>query len=344
MGIIRTVCGDIDSLSVSRLLMHEHVLFDIVPPQATGDRHATIDISNRWQIDYRSNDNPANAHQQDVDIASAELSTLAADGGGLIVDQSVGGLARDALGLLQASRASGVAVVACAGLYTESYLDDATLALDVDALTERFILEVTVGLDGTNVRAGLIGEIGCSWPLAAVEGRSLVAAARASVATGAAISVHPGRHPQAAHDIVDILLAEGAQPARIIISHMDRTYPDGKGIQALLERGVNVEWDFFGIEQSHYWMAENVEIPTDGMRLRLIRKMVDAGFAERILLSQDICTKTRLTHWGGHGYGHLFRNVLPLMRQTGFEDSLTDILINGNPRRLLTIEENLHDN
>lgn len=341
MSFIRTVCGDIDPLSVSRLLMHEHVLFDIVPPGARGDRDEPITLANRWQIDYRSNDNPANAHQQDHHVATAELQALARDGGGLIVDQSVGGLARDAAGLRDISRLSGVAVVACAGLYTESYLDNTTLAMDVDALAERFVHEVTVGLDGTDVKAGLIGEIGCSWPLAEIERRSLIAAARASVTTGAAISVHPGRHPEAAHEILDILLDAGADPGRIIICHMDRTYPDGCGVEQLLARGVNVEWDFFGIEQSHYWMGD-VELPTDRKRLELIRSMMDAGHAEQILLSQDICTKTRLTQWGGHGYGHLFRNVLPLMWQAGFTESLTDILINSNPRRLLTIEENLN--
>ena len=98
---------------------------------------------------------------------------------------------------------------------------------------------------------------------------------------------------------------------------MDRTHPDGDGIPPLLARGANVEWDFFGIEQSHYWMGD-VELPTDLDRLRLIARFAEAGHAEQIPISHDICTKTRLRRWGGHGYGHILRNMPALMRRLGF--------------------------
>jgi phosphotriesterase-related protein len=58
------------------------------------------------------------------------------------------------------------------------------------------------------------------------------------------------------------------------------------------------------------------------------------------LISQDICTKTRLRQWGGHGYGHILRNVVPLMKKFGFEASLINQLLRENPLRLLTIKEN----
>lgn len=338
MGYVRTVTGDMDPAELGNVAIHEHVLFDIVPPDAVGDRDNSICPEDRWQIDYRSNEHPANAHQTDVDVASAELRHFARDGGGLIVDQSVHGLARDAEGLARASRASGVSVVAAAGCYTSAYLSEPVLALDTDALTERFAAEVTEGLDGTTIRAGLIGEIGCSWPMAPFERRALLAGARAALRTGAALSVHPGRALEACTEILDIVQAEGLDPARTILCHMDRTHPDGDGIAALLERGANVEWDFFGIEQSHYWMA-SVDLPTDRDRIRLIRDFAEAGYADRILVSQDICTKTRLHSWGGHGYGHLFRNVAPLMRRFGFESGLIDRLMRDTPLRLLTLQE-----
>lgn len=337
MGRIRTVIGDIESESINNMLMHEHVLFDIVPPGIEGDRHAPITMQDRWQVNYRSNEKPANALQQDHNIAATELLAFAGDGGELIVDQSVYGLARDPLGLHAASRSSGVHVVACAGLYTAAYLDATVKALDVDALVNRFVSEVTLGIDGTDVRAGLIGEIGCSWPIEPIESRALIAAACASQETGASISVHPGRHPDACDQIIDILLAAGANPERVVLCHMDRTYPNGKGVEALLMRGVNVEWDFFGVEQSHYWMG-NVALPTDRERLQLIHALADAGFAERILVSQDICTKTRLLTWGGHGYGHLLRNIVPLMHNLGYDNRLVHQLVSDNPRRLLTLE------
>ncbi|MEJ6684359.1 MAG: aryldialkylphosphatase [SAR86 cluster bacterium] len=335
---MRTVLGDVDPKDVGQVLFHEHVLFDIVPPGSAGDREAEINFQNCWQIDYRSNENPANSHQIDPDIAAQELHHLAEDGGSLIVDQSVGGLARDPEGLAQAARASGIHVVAAAGSYTSAYLSPSDMAMDIDALTHRYTVEVIDGLDGTSIRAGLIGEMGCSWPIHPFERRALKAAARAACATGAALSVHPGRAPEACSEILDITEAEGLDPSRTVLCHMDRTHPEGDGIAKLLKRGANVEWDFFGIEQSYYWMGE-VTLPTDRDRVRLIRNFADAGHGDQILVSQDICTKTRLRRWGGHGYGHILRNVAPLMRQLGLEASLIDQLLRATPLRLLTLQE-----
>lgn len=336
--MVRTVLGDVSPDAIGPVMVHEHVLFDLVPPGALGDRDAEISAEERWQIDYLSNAAPANAHQRDPDIAAEELRHFAADGGSLIVDQSVAGLARDPLGLVHASKAGGVHVVAAAGVYTAPYLPPDLAAMDVDALTSRFVAEVTEGIDGTEVRAGLIGEIGCSWPLHPVEDRALRAGARAAVITGAALSVHPGRAPSACADILDITEAEGLPPARTILCHMDRTHPDGAGIAPLLKRGATVEWDFFGIEQSHYWMGE-VELPTDLERLRLIDRCAQAGHADQILIGHDICTKTRLRRWGGHGYGHILRNVTRLMRRLGFDPTLISRLLRDTPLRMLTLPE-----
>ncbi len=337
MGVVRTVLGDVEAGDIGPALLHEHVLFDIVPPGASGDRDAKIGMEDRWQTDYRSNEAPANAHQRDVGIAARELALYATDGGSLIVDQSVAGLARDAQGLARASRASGVHVVAAAGTYTAPFLHPALVALDEAALAVRFASEIETGLDGTDIRAGVIGEIGCSWPLEPVERRALVAAARAQRQTGAAVSVHPGRHEDACVQILDVMEDAGGDLSRTILCHMDRTHPDGRGISRLLERGACVEWDFFGIEQSHYWMGET-ELPTDLGRLRLIRDLAEHGWGARIAISHDICTRTRLRTWGGHGYGHILRNVTALMRRLGFTADLIDNLTRRTPLRLLTLE------
>ena len=337
--MIRTVLGDVDAAAAGPVAFHEHVLFDIVPPGAAGDRDAVITLSNRWQMDYLSNVHPANAHQQDAKVACEELCRFADDGGGVIVDQSVGGLGRDPTGLAQASIASNVHVVAAAGIYTAPFQDSATRAMTAEALCERFTAEVVTGLDGTSIRAGIIGEIGCSWPLEPFEHRALIAAAGAQAVTGAAVSIHPGRHADACMNILDILEAAGADLSRVILCHMDRTHPDGSGIAALLDRGACVEWDFFGIEQSHYWMAEDVILPTDAQRISLIAGFADAGYGAQITMSQDICTRTRLHRWGGHGYGHILRNIPPLMARMGLPTAWADTFLRANPLRLLTLME-----
>jgi len=344
-GVIRTVCGDRPAAGFGAVMVHEHLLYDITPPgRPVASGAEQISMQNRWQMDYRSNEVSGNARQTDWRVAAAELAAFARDGGDLVVDQSVGGLARDARGLQAASLASGCAVVAAAGVYTEPYLDAATRAADTDELAARFIHEIETGLDGTQICAGLIGEIGCSWPLLDTERRALVAAAQASRATGAGISVHPGRDPRAPFEIVDILGNAGADLARVAICHMDRTYPGGAdtggyGPAALARLGVMVEWDFFGIETSHYWMDPDVELPTDRGRLRAIRALTDAGHGAQILVSHDICTRTRTQTFGGHGYGHILRNVVPLMQRLGLAAGDIANLIRFNPLRLLALPQ-----
>jgi len=337
-GVVRTVTGDVPASSIGSVAFHEHLLFDIVPPGADRSAGEEITTANRWQVDYRSNDNPENAFQTDRAVAASELAAFREDGGGLLVDQSVIGLARDPEGQFEASQASGVPVVAATGTYTAPFVPAELHDASVDRLAALFIDEIRTGMDGTAIRAGLIGEIGCSWPLEDIERRALKAAARAQAATGAAISVHPGRHRSACGEILDILDAAGADLSRVILCHMDRTHPDGEGIAPLLDRGAVVELDFFGIEQSHYWM-DGTELPTDLQRLKLIHGFVEQGHGEQIVISQDICTKTRMKRWGGHGYGHILRNVPALMRRLGFDENLVNALLGATPLRLLTLEE-----
>ena len=72
------------------------------------------------------------------------------------------------------------------------------------------------------------------------------------------------------------------------------------------------------------------------MRLRMIRRLIERGHLDQIAISHDICYRSRLQAFGGHGYGHIFRNVLPLMRRRRFtEAEITRIMVE-TPRRLLT--------
>jgi len=66
-------------------------------------------------------------------------------------------------------------------------------------------------------------------------------------------------------------------------------------------------------------------------------ELIDRGHHDRVVISHDICYRTRLTRFGGHGYGHIFTNVLPMMRRRGFSDQEIDSIIVSTPKRLLTI-------
>ena len=119
--------------------------------------------------------------------------------------------------------------------------------------------------------------------------------------------------------------------------HVDRTVFDDERLLRLADSGCVVEFDLFGQESSYYPFDLSVDMPNDAQRLRLIRTLIDHGNLDRVLISHDICGLTRLIRFGGHGYGHIFRNVLPIMRRRGFTEAEIDTILIDNPRRLLTI-------
>ena len=102
------------------------------------------------------------------------------------------------------------------------------------------------------------------------------------------------------------------------------------------ETGCIIELDLFGQEQSFYALNFKVDLPNDADRLRWIRRLIDRGHLDQIAISHDICYKTRLSTFGGHGYGHIFENVIPLMRRRGFSEAEINRIMVETPRRLLT--------
>ena len=147
--------------------------------------------------------------------------------------------------------------------------------------------------------------------------------------------MHPGRHADAPAEIVGVLAGAGADISRLVMSHIDRTFFSTEEVLRLADTGCVLEYDFFGIETSYYWF-EDSDLPTDYMRLGYILDLIERGHGEQVVVSHDICTKTRLVNWGGHGYGHILRNVIPLMRRKGFTEDEIDTVLVRTPRRLLT--------
>lgn len=331
------VTGPVAPDSLGPVLMHEHILCDLTNPAWRSDPAPALDITlaNRFELDYRPMV-PGHHRLCDEQVAAIDLAAFRAAGGGTIVDLTTGGIGPDPHGLRRLSEMTGVTIIMGAGFYTDGYVDDAVKAWSVERLANTMIAQVKEGAWGTSVRCGIIGEIGVSWPMTGFEERSLAAAAKAQVVTGAAINIHPGRHPLACMQICDVLERAGADLSRVIMSHMDRTHPDDVDAVVALARRCVVEYDFFGIETSNYWMGV-VDLPNDWMRIRALRALFDAGLQDRVCISHDICTLTRLLAHGGHGYRHILTNLRPLMRDRGWQESEIDRLLVDTPRRLLTV-------
>ena len=192
-----------------------------------------------------------------------------------------------------------------------------------------------VPVGSERVRAGFIGEIGCSWPMTPRERRVLRAAGRAQAATGAPLMVHPGRNSAAPDEILAELTDVGADLERTTIAHLERTVSGAEQLVGLARRGIWMSLDCFGLETAFFPLNPAISMPNDGGRLALAEAVIAAGFGDRLLLAQDICQKHRLTAFGGHGYDHLLRDVVPMLVARGHAPSDADALVRRNPAAFL---------
>jgi phosphotriesterase-related protein len=338
VGKVQTVLGLIPPEDLGPTLLHEHVLVDIRPP---GWKHLQqigrkITLRNRFFIDYGEVTAPGNCVLNDERVAASELGSLYESGGRSVVELSCGGLHPDPRGLQRVAEQSGIHVIMGCGHYVEEYQAQANHDRSVDDFAEEIVDQIQLGAWGSEVRAGIIGEIGCQAPWTPLEQRVMKAAAIAQKETGAAISVHPGRDPDQPLAVAEFLAREGADLSRVIISHIDRTIFDDERLYRLADSGVVIEFDLFGMETSYYKLNEAIDMPNDAQRIRTIRRLADRGHLAQIAISHDICYQSRLCCNGGHGYGHIFRNVVPMMLRRGFTEGDVDQILKVTPARLLT--------
>jgi phosphotriesterase-related protein len=77
-------------------------------------------------------------------------------------------------------------------------------------------------------------------------------------------------------------------------------------------------------------------MPNDATRIDYLIKLIEAGYRDKLLISQDICTKIHLTKYGGEGYYHILENVIPMMEHKGINEEDIGALTVQNPARVLT--------
>lgn len=337
-GKVQTVLGIIDPAELGATLMHEHLLWDIRTPamQADPDQGPEISLCNCWQLNYGTLKSPNNLISFDVEVATEEVAKMRAAGGSSIVELTIGGLKPDPAGLIAIAQATGTNIVMGCGHYVDEYQDPANHDRSIDDFAQEITAQVFEGAWGSEARAGIIGEIGCQSPWTDLEKRVMEGSVIAQQATGAALNIHPGRDADQPQEVADFVAAKGGDTSRLIISHVDRTVFDDERLFRLADSGCIIELDLFGQEQSFYGLNKKIDLPNDGERLRWIRRLIERGHLDQVVISHDICYRSRLSRFGGHGYGHIFENVVPLMGRRGFTDAEIARITVETPRRLLT--------
>ena len=353
-GQVQTVLGKVAAEMLGPTMMHEHILTDVTgifeAPRTASEKvraYEPIRLDNLGWIRRNYFRHHDNLLLGDIPTAIDEMRLYREWGGGAVVEVTPPGIGRDPVGLARISRASGVHIVMSTGFYVAHthppYMVDMTEEQLADLMKSEIRSGIRITTEGhddwqghqeeTSVKAGVI-KVACTWPLHERERRVLSASAQVQGETGVAITTHTGRDQRSPMEVAECLIEAGADMSRVVLGHLDLRVQDIGILWELLELGCYLQFDLFGHESSFYG-ATPFDMPSDGQRLDRMVKLLEADTASRLLISQDICTKHRLTRYGGHGYHYILESVVPFMRKKGIPNDVIRQIIVTNPARLL---------
>lgn len=274
-GKVQTVLGLIEPNELGRTLTHEHLTmtFDSFycppPPCHQAASRETFLMKNLFWIQKHPYSHQENLYlNQEVEAVKEELLYFKAHGGGAVVENTTTGISRDMKTLKWLAEQTGVHIIAGAGFYVDATHSAETRAMSVEQLTDVLTNEILHGADGTNIKCGVIGEIGCSWPLTESERKVLQATAHAQTQLGCPVIIHPGRSPKAPFQIIRILQEAGADISKTVMSHLDRSTFNKKELLEFAQLGCYLEYDLFGTEILHYQFNPDIDMPDDNKRIR----------------------------------------------------------------------------
>jgi len=342
-GEVQTVLGPIKPEGLGITLTHEHLVCNMAimmtPPEETTRRakfYEPLSMGLLGYIRYTGLANLDNGRLWDVQTSIEEAAIFKQAGGGTIVDVTSIGLGRDTRALATIARATGLNIVMGCSYYVDvAHPQDMTSRTE-DDLVEEIVRDIMEGVGATGIKAGIIGEVGCSMPITDNERKVLRASGRAQRLTGAPLSIHPGRYERAPMEIAEILRSVNTDLSRTIMCHLDRTIFEKPMLKELAETGCLLEYDLFGQEHSYYRAAPHIDMPNDAQRLKWLSWLIEQGYKNQILISHDIDTKYLLLRYGGSGYGHIVNNIVPRMRSKGFKEEDIYTILVDTPRQLMT--------
>jgi phosphotriesterase-related protein len=338
---VTTVTGPAPSDSLGIILPHEHIFINLVnqfhepigaEKKALSREH--ISLANYGFLRRNPYALRENLIMDDLDLAVEELKWFGSLGGRIVVDCTSIGIGRAPEKLCAVAERTGLLIIAGCGYYTQdTHPADMAQRTETD-LADEMVQDLTEGIGGTGVRAGIIGEIGTSDPISPNELKNLRAAAEANKQTGAPLQIHTYPWGKTGIEAAEVLIKLGVDPARIVICHIDVAL-DQAYLRALLEHGVFVEFDNFGKEfyidrEDRVGFSGGV-FASDLERVRTIRQLIEWGYESRILITNDLCLKQMLRSYGGWGYAHILRHIVPMMEDEDISRRNIDLLIKTNP-------------
>jgi phosphotriesterase-related protein len=250
---------------------------------------------------------PANDPMRDVALMTEELRSAQRDGVACIVDAGLEGSGADFDFIREAAMRSGLPVVKGAGFYVEPFYPKEVAKMSEEQLVRALVRQADT------YPAGVFGEIGSWDEMTALERKVFRAVGKAHVATNLSIFTHTGIPGKAAIEQLDILEDAGVDPKRVCIGHLGNLNdPNVYVHKTICRRGGFVGFDRQGGNG-------------DANVVPLVLALLDAGFADHILISGD----------ASRGYARPVTSFLPKLQAAGADEAVLKRIMVDNSRRFL---------
>ncbi|MCH8206760.1 MAG: phosphotriesterase-related protein [Chloroflexi bacterium] len=312
MPTINSALGPLDTADLGVTLSHEHVLVT-----SAGIGHVYPEFIDR---------------QATIANGVAQLKEAYTEGLRTIVDVTTIDLGRD-IGLIeQVSSESGVQIICATGTWLD--IPRAFWTATPDAIAELYVREIQEGIEGTDIKAGII-KVANDVDGVTPQGELILrAAAQAQKATGVPISTHTWAPGRVGEQQVRIFEEEGVDLDRVYVGHSNDTTDTGYLI-GLLEKGV-----WIGLDRFPGGTREGT--PDWRGRTETAKKLIDAGYGHRIMMGHDWATTVTVANRelsesrrqaNPDGYLFISRNVLPMLKELGATEDVVNQIMVDNPRR-----------
>jgi phosphotriesterase-related protein len=311
-GRVQAVQGPLDASELGFTLPHEHICA------------SSAGFWQAWPEFF-------GGREEFISRVVDKLKIVKQEGVRTIVDVTTIDTGRDIRLIEEVSRKSGMQIIACTGHWLDP--SQSMSARSVDELADFFIKEIEHGIEGTEIKAGVIKVATDREGVTPFLDKALRAAARASKATGVPITTHSYSPERIGEKQADIFEAEGLNPERVCIGHSDDT-TDLDYLTGLAERRYTIGMDhlIYGIQGPLTWQK----------RSELIKDLVAAGFANKLFISNDWFygisvgateTQEAMDRMNPDGMLFVTRKVIPYLRQIGVSDQAVNLMTVENPMR-----------
>ncbi|MGB0121640.1 MAG: hypothetical protein WBP55_11890 [Solirubrobacterales bacterium] len=305
MGKVHTVLGEIEPDDLGVTYCHEHL--STMPAQHLLDKMGDTDII-----------------LEDMAKSAEELEIFKAAGGQAVVDCTTTEYGRNAQDLADLQKQTGVNIICSTGHIMEGYwrgVED-IIGRDSESLINEMMVDLTDTIPGTeDIRAGVI-KLGSSLDeVRPEEDKMIRAGVEAQKNTGAPIQTHTtaGTIPL---EQARIFNDAGADPEHTMIGHLDRRL-DWDDHLELAKQGFRLGYDCISKEQYQ----------PEAQRIEFVRRLVEEGHGDQIMLSGDIARRSYMTAYGGGpGYSYILWRFIPWLHQVGVPEEATRKMVVDNPK------------